>query len=207
MLGQGLYSPRTAARIARVRPQNFQAWIRASLLEPRLRTVSKDRREGVYTYRDLLLMRLIMRLRAAGAKTKAIGTALRTIAVVNDGDPDAWMRARLYVDAGVVAVIFPDRPEWSPMAASQGPQKMALVFFPQLLKELEEELVPPGRFPHVEVDLAVLGGAPVVRGTRISTRAVASTYESGQDPVEVYPALTQEQAENARAFEEFLSAA
>lgn len=181
--------------------------MRANLLEPRLTTVSKGRREGVYTYRDLLLMRLIMRLRSAGAKAKAIRTALQTIAVVNDGDPEAWMRARLYVDEGIVAVIFPEKPEWSPMAASHGPQKMALVFFPQLIKELADELVPPERFPHVEVDPTVLGGAPVVRGTRISTRAVASTYESGEDPVDVYPALTKEQAENARAFEEFLSAA
>ncbi len=61
--------------------------------------------------------------------------------------------------------------------------------------------------PDVEVDPEVLGGAPVVKGTRISTRAVASVKESGADPQEAYPDLTEEQVANAEAYEEFLLAA
>ena len=84
---------------------------------------------------------------------------------------------------------------------------MAVVFFPELINELRDELVPPDRFPEIEVNPDVLGGAPVIRGTRISTRAIVSTKESNRAPREAYPELTREQIANAEAYEEFLRAA
>ena len=206
-IGMGLYSPRVAARVARIRPQSFQAWAKANLLQP-LRVAKGGERGGaVYTYKDLLLIRLIVRLRAEGVRTRNIRIALDTIASVSGGNRDAWMRSRLLVTSGLVVVVFPDTAEWNPMAASEGPQKMAEVFFPELIEQLKEELVPPIQFPFVEVDPQVLGGSPVVKGTRVSTRAVVSIEDAGQDPLEAYPDLTKEQVANARAYEEFLKAA
>ena len=203
----GLYSPRVAARVARIRPQSFQAWAKANLLQP-LRVAKGEERGGaVYTYKDLLLIRLIVRLRAEGIRPRNIRIALDTIASVSGGDRDAWMRARLLVTSGLVVVVFPDTTEWNPMAASEGTQKMAEVFFPELIEQLKEELVPPIQFPFIEVDPQVLGGAPVVKGTRVSTRAVVSIEDSGQDPLEAYPDLSKEQVANAKAYEEFLKAA
>ena len=203
----GLYSSRVAARIARIRYQSFQAWSKAGLLaRVRVETGGK-RAESVYTYKDLLLIRLIVRLKAEGARPKSIKAALDTIALVSDGDPDAWMRTTLLVTDGIIAVVFPGKPEWNPMAASKGPQKMAVVFFPELIEQLRHDLVPPDQFPHVDVNPEVLGGAPVVKGTRISTRAIVSVKESRQNPLEAYPDLTAEQVANAEAYEEFLKAA
>ena len=205
--GMGLYSPRVAARVARIRPQSFQAWAKANLLQP-LRVAKGEERGGaVYTYKDLLLIRLIVRLRAEGIRPRNIRIALDTIASVSGGDRDAWMRARLLVTSGLVVVVFPDTTEWNSMAASEGTQKMAEVFFPELIEQLKEELVPPIQFPFIEVDPQVLGGAPVVKGTRVSTRAVVSIEDSGQDPLEAYPDLSKEQVANAKAYEEFLKAA
>lgn len=205
--GMGLYSPRVAARVARIRPQSFQAWAKANLIQPLRAAKGEERGGAVYTYKDLLLIRLIVRLRAEGVRPRNIKIALDTIASVSGGNRDAWMRARLLVTSGLVVVVFPDTVEWSPMAASEGPQKMAEVFFPELIEQLKEELVPPIQFPFVEVDPQVLGGAPVVKGTRVSTRAVVSIEDSGQDPLEAYPDLTKEQVANAKAYEEFLKAA
>ncbi|MHB1416440.1 MAG: DUF433 domain-containing protein [Chloroflexota bacterium] len=204
--GPGFYSPRMAARVARVRYQSFQAWAKANLLHAK-KIVIGDRSENIYTFRDLLLIRLIVRLRAAGARPKAIKVALETIALMSDGDRDAWMRATMVVNAGVVVAFLPDKPEWNPIAASRGPQKLAAVFFPELIQQLRDELVPPDRFPYVEINPNILGGAPVIRGTRISTQAIISVRESGVDPREAYPDLTEEQIENAEAYEEFLGAA
>ncbi|MBI4334099.1 MAG: DUF433 domain-containing protein [Chloroflexi bacterium] len=203
----GLYSPRVAARVARIKYQNFQAWAKANLVRAMKVRVSK-RPESTYTYNDLLLMRLIVRLKEQGAKTKQIRVALRTLEMMSGGDKDAWMRATILVDvsSGVVVAFLPEKPEWNPVAASRGPQKMATIFFPDLIRELKDELVPVERFPLVEVDPRILAGAPVVKGTRISTRAVISARESGQDPVKVFPDLTPEQAANAEAYEEFLKA-
>lgn len=204
--GVGLYSPKIASKIARIKYQNLQAWSRVGFLKP-ARTVVAGKAETTYTYKDLLLIRLIARLKEKGIRPKAIRVALDTIALMSEGDKDAWMRCVLFVTDGVVVAFFPDKPEWNPTAASLGTQKMAAVFFPDLIQELKDELVPPERFPYIAVNPNVLGGAPVIKDTRITTRAVVSVLESGQDPREAYPDLTGQQIDNAQAYEEFLKAA
>ena len=198
----GMYAARTASRIARVRPQNFQAWIKANLLRPH-KTKIGAKNENTYTYDDLLLIRLIVRLKEKGATAKSIRAALDTIEYIAGGDRNAWKRARLLVSDGFVMAVLPDSPthEWNPVAASEGPQKIAEVFFPELIEELRDELVPSDKFKHIEIDPELLGGAPVVKGTRISTRAVMSVLESGGNPREAYPSLSDEQIAEVERYE------
>lgn len=203
----GMYSARIAARVARVRPQTFQAWIKADLIRPR-KFRSGRRSENTYTYDDLLLMRLIVRLKEQGASTKSIRAALDTVECMCGGKRTAWKQVEMSVSSDLVVVMIPGIPDWNPVAASRGPQKMASIFFPELIAELQNELVPPDRFKHIGVDPEVLGGAPTVKGTRISTRAVMSAVESEVDPKEVYPALTDEQIREVKDYEQsFLQAA
>ena len=196
----GMYSARTAARIARVPPQTFQAWIKANLVRPR-KLGSGRRPENTYTYDDLLLIRLIVRLKEQGASVKSIRAALDTVEYMCDGNRAAWKQVEMSVSSDLVVVMIPGIPDWNPVAASRGPQKMAAVFFPELIAELRNELVPPDRFRHIDVDPEVLGGSPTVKGTRISTRAVMSAVESDIDPKEVYPALTDEQISEVKDYE------
>ena len=200
--GTGLYSPNVAARVARINYQRFQAWAKAHLLH---RTTKG--KESLYSYHDLPLIRLIMRLRDRGFSTREIKKALDTIADMSGGDRDAWLQAAIYVEPHLIVVVLRDRQAWSPVAASKGPQKMALVFFPELREELERELVPPQRFRYIQIDPQVLGGAPVIKETRIPTRAISLLKESGEDPQRAYPHLTAEQIADALAYEEFLEAA
>jgi len=204
-----MYSAKTASRIARVRPQSFQAWIKANLLQSHKVDIGSQR-ENTYTYDDLLLMRLIVRLKEEGATAKSIRKALDTIEYMTDGDCSAWKRSRLLVSDGYVIAFFPDpqNGKWNPVAASKGSQKVTEVFFPELIGELQNELVPRDRFRHIEIDPEILGGAPVIKGTRISTRAVISVLESGGNPSEVYPSLSEEQIAEIEDYENsFLKAA
>ena len=196
----GLYSAKTAARVARIRPQSFQAWQKANLLRP-FKSVIGTQRENVYTYDDLLLIRLIVRLKEQGAVPKSIRAALDTIAYMSDGDGNAWKKVHILLDDGVIVVVFPDKRGWNPVAASRGSQKMAEVFFPELIEELHNELVPSDRFKHIEIDPEILGGAPVIKGTRISTRAVMSVLESGDNPKDAYPSLNDEQIAEVEEYE------
>jgi len=200
---RGVYSPRIAAKIARIPYQSFAAWARAHLVQAKP-FEANGRVESTYTYQDLLLIRLIVRLKGQGAKPKGIRAALDMLELVT-GTSDAWIRSAMAVEDGYIVAWIPDHPDWRPLAARQGPEKaLNIVFFPQLIKELKNELVPPDRFPYVEVDPGVLGGVPVVKGTRISTRAVAVARESGLDPQDTYPTLTAQQIANAEAYEKFL---
>ena len=94
----GMYSARTAARVARVRPQTFQAWIKADLIRPR-KFASGKRSENTYTYDDLLLMRLIVRLKEQGAKTKSIRAALATVEYMCEGNRTAWKQVEMSVSS------------------------------------------------------------------------------------------------------------
>ncbi len=203
--GVGLYSPRVAARIARIKYQHFQAWAKANLLHPsKLRTAKNT--ESIYSYTDLLLIRLVVRLKEKGFRTSQIKKALDTIAMMSNNDPNAWMRATTYVDTNLIVAMINDRTDWNPIAASKGPQKMALVFFPELAEELKKELVLE-RFKYIEIDPEVRAGAPVIKGTRITTTDVILTKQSGQDPTRIYPELTHEQVQDAVDYERFLEAA
>ncbi len=202
-----MYSARTAARVARIPAQRLRAWRRANLVHPGKFRHGK-RVEDIYKYDDLLLIRLIVRLKEQGVKPKPIRVALDTIAHMNDGDRSAWKLVSMHVCDGLIVVIDPSNKAWNPIAASEGPQKMAVVFFPELIEELERELVPPDRFKHIGVDPEVLGGAPTVKGTRVSTAAIASVLESGGNPKEAYPTLTDEQIREVDDYERvFLQAA
>lgn len=203
--GKGLYSPKVAARVAKIRYQNFQAWEKANLLHPAFQVEIGKRTENVYSYYDLLLIRLIRRLRDKGFRTKTIKKTLDVIATMSGGDPYGWTRATICVDVDLIVAFLPEKPEWNPIAASKGPQKMEVVFFPELIEELKRELVPE-RFRYVEIDPEVLAGTPVIKGTRIPTSIVHLLKQEGQDPKEVYPDLANEQIEDAEAYEEFLVA-
>jgi len=204
--GVGLYSPKVAARVARIRYRSFQAWAKANLVHGSHKPVGRAKTECIYSFNDLLLIRLIVRLKAQGAKPKQIKTALNTVELASNAEPHAWLQSTILYDAGaqVVVAILPGTPKWNPVAASKGPQTMAVIFFPELVKELKDELVPQARFPHIEIDPEVLGGAPVIKGTRISTRAIVSVIESGAKPRQAYPNLTDKQVTDAQAYEMFL---
>jgi uncharacterized protein (DUF433 family) len=189
--------------MAKVRPQVFQAWIKAGLLSPSVKLSAGGKSHNVYSYRDLLLIRLIVRLREKGFPVGKIKRALDNIVAAAGGDPGAWLQATIYADNDLIAAILPGDPPGAPFSASQGTQTLAVALIPELVKELERDLV-PSRFRHVRIDPEVLAGAPVVAGTRVPTQAVLLTQRSGQDPREAYPILTEEQVEAAIAYEEFL---
>ena len=202
--GQGLYSPKIAAHIAQIRYQNFQAWSKANLLHPIFKIRKGKRLENVYTYYDLLLIRLIKRLRDRQFPPKVIKVALDAIYMLSGNDPYGWTKCTIVVSNRVIAVKVPEKPEW-PVAANRGTQKMEVVFFPELMEELEKELIPP-RFRYVEIDPKILGGTPVIKGTRIPTNIIHEMTEEKVDPLEAYPKLTAEEVEDANRYEEYLVA-
>ncbi len=92
---KGLYSPKTAARVARVKYQVFQACAKASLMHSSYQIVKGKKVENVYTYYDLLFIRLVKRLRDKGFTTKKIKTALKVIQTMMDETHTAGQRLLL----------------------------------------------------------------------------------------------------------------
>ncbi len=202
---EGLYSAKVASRIARIRYQNFQAWAKANLLHPTFKIQWDKKSESVYSYYDLLLIRLVKRLKDKGFRIKNIKAALDTIYDMSGEDPLAWTKSIIKVTDNIIAVYLSDKPEWNPVAASRGPQKMAVVFFPKLIEELKSDLI-PNKFQHIEIDPQVLSGTPVIKGTRIPVALIFSIKREGGNPKEAYPKLTDDDISDAISYEEFLTA-
>ncbi len=202
--GKGLYSAKVASRIAKIRYQNFQAWAKVNLLHPTFQIQWDKKTESIYSYYDLLLIRLVKRLRDKGFRTKVIKVALDTVSAMSGGDPLAWTRSTIVINANMIVAYLPEKPEWNPIAASKGPQRIEVVFFPELIEELKRELV-PARFRYVEIDPQVLSGFPVIKGTRIPTALVYSIKMEACDPKEAYPRLTDDEISDAISYEEFLA--
>lgn len=58
-------------------------------------------------------------------------------------------------------------------------------------------------FPHIVRDQAILGGKPIIAGTRISVELLLQALSSGmsvEDILKEYPHLTQEAVQEALAF-------
>jgi uncharacterized protein (DUF433 family) len=203
-IGNGLYSAKMASRIARIRYQNFQAWAKANLLHPSFQVNWDKKTESIYSYYDLLLIRLVKRLRDRGFSTKVIKVALDTVSTMSGGDPLAWTRTTMVVDTNIIVAFLSEKPEWNPVASSKGTQKMEIVFFPELMEELKRELI-PDTFRKIEIDPRVLSGTPVVKGTRIPTALVYSIKVAGGDPKVAYPGLTDDDVNDAVNYEESLA--
>lgn len=69
-------------------------------------------------------MRLVVRLKEQGAKTKSIRAVLATVEYMCEGNRAAWKQVEMSVSSDLVVVIIPGVPDWNPIAASEGPQKM-----------------------------------------------------------------------------------
>jgi uncharacterized protein (DUF433 family) len=59
------------------------------------------------------------------------------------------------------------------------------------------------QYPHITADLRIASGAPAIKGTRITVRAIAGYYQLGMSVDEILqslPHLTQSQVHSALAF-------
>jgi uncharacterized protein (DUF433 family) len=59
------------------------------------------------------------------------------------------------------------------------------------------------KYPHIGSDPRIARGAPIIKGTRITVRAVAGYYQLGMTPDEILqslPHLTQSQLHSALAY-------
>ena len=63
----------------------------------------------------------------------------------------------------------------------------------------------PTRYPRIVCDLRILGGVPIVRGTRVPVRAIAFLWRATGDRTRVlrdYPRLTETDLDEAIGFYE-----
>ena len=159
-----------------------------------MRSLNTDTRMLILTI--IKIMRL---LREDRLDLTSVGVALRHLCDRLGPPSKGWVDAHVYIVGRKVYAELPD--EWEPTAATQFGQKVETRLFGDLfsiLRDQEEEgaiLIPKDYLRYVEINPRVMGGEPVVRGTRLPTSILAMLRSKGRslnDIAALYKPISKE---------------
>lgn len=188
-LDRGFYTVGEAASITDVPRSTLHYWLRTQLLEPVVTS-----RPTLFAFTDLRDIKVIDRLRKAGARTQNIR---RAIDWLREQDNTARIAAANFYVIG--REVFHDYGETRISATRRG-QVSARFTVGDVMSELGATVTDIGGIvlhpiPEVTIDPRVRGGTPVVRGTRVPTALVLEMHEEGLAPDQIrsaYPTVSPE---------------
>ncbi len=182
---QGFYSISQVSRIARIPVSTLRYWKVKDVFPPSVVIMEGTTPvEYGYSYADLTIIRLMRALRDDRLNLKSVGIALRHLYDRFGAPNREWRDAHVFIVGNQVLANRPD--EWETTVATKYGQKAFTGVFGDLfeeLKELEEGisiLIPRDYSAYVEINPKIMAGEPVVKGTRIPTRAVFAKSLAGR---------------------------
>jgi uncharacterized protein (DUF433 family) len=197
--------------LARIPTSTLYEWRRRGIIRPSLEFVEGGlvADEG-YSYSDLTLVRIIKALRDKHLDFDSAAKAIHHL-YERLGPPDkGWANEKVYVVGNRIYVDKPD--EWQVTDATELGQKVMEMLFGDLFEELREGdkeasiIVPPQFRKYVQVKPEVMGGEPVIRGTRIPTATLIALLAK-HDIAELkmlYRRIPPEKIERAIEYERYL---
>ena len=208
---QGFYSTSQVSRLARIPVSTIYEWRRRGIIRPSLELVEGGllADEG-YSYSDLTLVRIIKALRDRHLDFDSAANALRHL-YARLGPPDrGWANEKVYVIGNRIYVDRPD--EWQVTDATELGQKVMEMFFGDLFEELREGdegasiIVPPQYRNYVQVNPGIMGGEPVVRGTRLPTATLVALLADHDvnELKKLYRRIPPEKIDKAIEYERYL---
>ena len=209
---KGFYTTTEAARIARIPDHTLRDWRKKRILLPTLEfTDQNGKTETGYDFQALLLARLlrILRQNHVGLR-RAVATLHHCITRFGPPGP-AWAEVKVFSFEGTDIVTY-RADEWDSTVPTRAGQKVAEELFGEdfdSVKDSADALLVPREFlDYVQIDPDIRDGLPVVRGTRIKTSVLKDMIDANWTTRLIvdlaYPHLTDEQVENAIAYERFL---
>jgi uncharacterized protein (DUF433 family)/DNA-binding transcriptional MerR regulator len=212
---QGFYSTTQVSRIAQVPLRTLYDWKARGIIKPSVLVMDNNLLvlDG-YSYADLAIIKILRALREDQIDLSSAGVALRHLWERLGPPSRGWADAHVYLVGKRIYAEKKD--EWETTAATQFGQKVETRVFGELFQELkkqEEEgsiLVPTDFRTFVEIDPKVMGGQPVVRGTRVPTSILAMLKAQGKSLKELtrlYSPIPKGAIEKAIEYEDFLDKA
>lgn len=208
---QGFYSTSQVSRLARIPISTLYEWRRRGIIRPSLELIESGlvAEEG-YSYSDLTLIRILKALRDRHLDFDSAAIALRHM-YERLGPPDrGWANETVYVVGNRIYVDRPDECEITD--ATKLGQKVMETLFGDLfeeLREIDEEasiIVPPQFRKFVQVKPEIMGGEPVIRGTRIPTSTIVALLANHDisELKKLYRRIPPERIEKAIEYERYL---
>ena len=205
---QGFYSIAQVARLAKIPRRTLYEWRERKIIEPSLEVVDYG-----YSYADLTIIKIMRLLRENQLDLTSVGQALRHLYDRLGAPSRGWADASVFIAGRRIYAEFPD--EWETTAATQFGQKVETSLFGDLFTILRDQeegaiLIPQDYLRFVEINPKVMGGDPVVRGTRVPTSILAMLRKKGRSVDEIaqlYSPLPKETIIKAIEYEEYLDRA
>ena len=210
---QGFYSASEVSRLARIPRTTLYYWKAKNILKPSVRILSGDEivDEG-YSYADLTILRLSRAIRDKKLDMRSVCIALRHL-IDRFGHPSqGWTDVHVYIANNHVYAEKLD--DWNVTAADKGGQRVETRLFDDvfdILREMDEGgdiLLPRGFSQCISIQPSVMGGAPVIKNTRIPTASVATKFQKGASIdrlVDLYQPIPRQCIERAIEYEEYLN--
>lgn len=171
----------------------------------------RDGRTYLYSFRDLIALRTFVYLRGETSLQK-IRRAAQSLENLGDQEHLSAYELRVFGDTIVWVDPRGTERQWRYVDLVKRPgQEVLSVIMEQILKPFRTEtgnvLALPSPLPRISVDADVLGGFPVVAGTRVPYDLVAGLVRDGVPPQEVrvyYPSVDTAGALDAQAFASYV---
>ena len=207
---QGFYSVGLASRLTRIPRRTLDDWHLKGIVQRDLSITDSDGRfvQG-YSYYRVTILKIVRAVRDGHYDLVAAAKALDYLAE-RFGPPDNWPDKRVHVWKSKIFADGSD--EWGVTEAILQGQSVETRLMGDLFEELRAEdgasiLVPTQFRPYVTIHPDVMGGQPVVRGTRVPTAALAA-LDKQQHTVSaiarMYPFMGPETVTKAVEYEHFL---
>ena len=167
-----------------------------------------------YSYADLTIIKIMRLLRDDRLDLTSVGIALKHLFERLGPPSKGWADAHVYIVGKKIYAELPD--EWETTTATQFGQRVETRMFGDLfsiLRDQEEEgaiLIPKDYLRYVEINPNVMGGEPVIRGTRVPTSMLAMLRQKGKtlgDIADLYHPIPRETIAKALDYENFLDRA
>ncbi|MBA7619221.1 hypothetical protein ES703_26558 [subsurface metagenome] len=212
---KGFYSTPQVSRLARVPLSTLYDWKSRGIIRPSILLKDNDLvvLDG-YSYADLTIIKILRALREDQIELSSAGIALKHLWERLGPPSRGWADAHVYLVGKRIYAEKQD--EWETTAATQFGQKVEPRMFGDLFQELKEQeeegsiLVPRDFRAVVEINPEVMGGQPVVRGTRVPTSILATLKAKGKSIKELarlYALIPKGTIEKVIAYENFLDTA
>lgn len=187
---QGFYSTPQVARLAQIPLTTLYDWKSRGIISPSVHVMDgKNKILDGYSYADLTIIKILRALREDKLNLRHAGIALRHLWDRLGQPSHGWADAQVFIVGSRIYAVKQD--EWKTTVATQFGQKIETRLFGDLvdiLQEPEEEgsiLIPKDYHAYVEIDPTIMGGQPVVHGTRVPTSILGMLRAQGRTVTEL----------------------
>ncbi len=212
---RGFYTATQVARLAKIPARTLYDWQARGIIVPSLQIEDAGKVIEGYSYADLTIARMIRALREKRIDFKSASLAFHHMYERLGPPSGGWSDSTVYFVGKQVFADLSD--EWSVTTATLGGQRIETRLFGDFFEELRLSelraggsiLVPVEFQDAVDIDPDVMGGEPVVRGTRVPTSllfALNKRMSVGQI-AKMYGSVTRRRIESAVAYERYLDTA